>query len=70
MHLFSPTQAKFGVSMHWGVYSVPAFSIPYSGNALGEWYGNYIGEAAKDRTPAHNPVQAWAVIRELQGGSR
>jgi hypothetical protein len=52
-------QAKFGISMHWGVYSVPAFSIPYSSHALGEWYGNYIGEAAKDRSPAHNPVQSF-----------
>ena len=45
--------------MHWGVYSVPAFSVPYSGHALGEWYGNYIGETAKDRTPAHNSVQTF-----------
>ena len=52
-------EAKFGISMHWGVYSVPAFSIPYSGHALGEWYGNYIGENASDRSPAHNPVQSF-----------
>jgi alpha-L-fucosidase len=31
----------------------------YSSNALGEWYGNYIGENASDRTPAHNQIQTF-----------
>lgn len=53
--------AKFGVSLHWGLYSVPAFSVPDSGTALGEWYWNYIGNppAAKPGNPIqefHNRV--------------
>ena len=47
--------AKFGVSMHWGVYSVPAFSVPYSaGLALGEWYWHNIGFNSSDRRNGSN----------------
>lgn len=33
-------QAKFGIFIHWGVYSVPAFApvIPNSGESYAEWY--------------------------------
>ncbi|GAM17287.1 hypothetical protein SAMD00019534_004620, partial [Acytostelium subglobosum LB1] len=29
-------QSKFGIFVHWGIYSVPAFAVP--GVTLGEWY--------------------------------
>lgn len=33
---------KFAVSLHWGVYSVPAFSCSNS-QPMAEWYWNYMG---------------------------
>ncbi|GAA4301712.1 alpha-L-fucosidase [Compostibacter hankyongensis] len=35
-------KAKFGIFIHWGVYSVPAFApvIPNSGYSYAEWYWN------------------------------
>lgn len=35
-------EAKFGIFIHWGVYSVPAYApvIPNSGDSYAEWYWN------------------------------
>jgi alpha-L-fucosidase len=37
-------QAKFGIFIHWGVYSVPAFADPHArgGQAYAEWYWNHL----------------------------
>jgi alpha-L-fucosidase len=37
-------QAKFGIFIHWGVYSVPAFADPHAegGDAYAEWYWNHL----------------------------
>jgi len=37
-------EAKFGIFIHWGVYSVPAFADPQSkiGETYAEWYWNHI----------------------------
>jgi alpha-L-fucosidase len=39
-------EAKFGIFIHWGVYSVPAFAHPKSeiGESYGEWYWNHMQE--------------------------
>lgn len=36
--------AKFGIFIHWGVYSVPAFADPHSeiGDTYAEWYWNHM----------------------------
>ena len=36
--------AKFGIFIHWGVYSVPAFADPHSkvGDSYAEWYWNHM----------------------------
>ena len=36
--------AKFGIFIHWGVYSVPAFADPHSkvGESYAEWYWNHM----------------------------
>jgi alpha-L-fucosidase len=36
--------AKFGIFIHWGVYSVPAFADPHSeiGQTYAEWYWNHM----------------------------
>ena len=37
-------EAKFGIFIHWGVYSVPAYADPHSeiGDSYAEWYWNHI----------------------------
>jgi alpha-L-fucosidase len=37
-------EAKFGIFIHWGVYSVPAFADPHSkvGQSYAEWYWNHM----------------------------
>ena len=42
-------QAKFGIFIHWGIYSVPAFAprrfeVNDTGSAYGEWYGWFVRE--------------------------
>ena len=36
--------AKFGIFIHWGVYSVPAYADPHSeiGETYAEWYWNHM----------------------------
>jgi alpha-L-fucosidase len=37
-------EAKFGIFIHWGVYSVPAYADPHSeiGDSYAEWYWNHM----------------------------
>jgi alpha-L-fucosidase len=37
-------EAKFGIFIHWGVYSVPAYADPHSkvGESYAEWYWNHM----------------------------
>eukprot|EP00750_Incisomonas_marina_P001809 INCI11678.1.p1 GENE.INCI11678.1~~INCI11678.1.p1 ORF type:complete len:315 (+),score=36.61 INCI11678.1:110-1054(+) len=42
---------KFSVSLHWGVYSVPAFSDPLGPDAFAEWFWNYAGENGTTDSP-------------------
>src|ERR1700690_2103991 len=37
--------AKFGIFIHWGVYSVPAFGAP---KEYAEWYWNHIADRKPD----------------------
>ena len=39
------SDVKFSVSLHWGVYSVPAYSdpAPDSSQFAAEWFWNYAG---------------------------
>ncbi|MGE5124944.1 MAG: alpha-L-fucosidase [Betaproteobacteria bacterium] len=60
-------EAKFGIFIHWGVYSVPAYAPVIPGKlAYAEWYWNALtnGKAA-----GANPVQAgtWAFHRRVYG---
>ena len=50
------TDAKFGIFIHWGVYSVPSYAPVIPGKlAYAEWYWNAL-TAGKGKDP--NPVQA------------
>eukprot|EP00054_Salpingoeca_dolichothecata_P011863 m.65807 g.65807 ORF g.65807 m.65807 type:complete len:558 (-) comp19667_c0_seq1:1070-2743(-) len=49
--------AGFGISLHWGVYSVPAFNTPGGQEFAAEWYWNYLGQVPP--TSPSNPVQKY-----------
>src|SRR4051795_8749306 len=40
------TDAKFGIFIHWGVYSVPAFGRV---GTYAEWYWNYLSKGPTDK---------------------
>jgi len=60
--------AKFGIFIHWGLYSVPAYApvIPKN-TAYAEWYWNAMTQGKDD--PKANPIQTgtWAYHQELYG---
>jgi alpha-L-fucosidase len=49
-------QDKFGIFIHWGIYSVPAYApvIPNSGYSYAEWYWFRMNEKQKDFMAFHN----------------
>jgi alpha-L-fucosidase len=49
-------QDKFGIFIHWGVYSVPAYApvMPNSGYSYAEWYWYRLFEKQKDFITFHN----------------
>jgi alpha-L-fucosidase len=59
--------AKFGIFIHWGVYSVPSYAPVLPGKlAYAEWYWHAITEGRK---PAADPVDAgsWAYHQRMFG---
>jgi len=63
------TDAKFGIFIHWGVYSVPSFAPVLPNNlAYAEWYWHAITEGQK---PGANPVDAgsWAFHKRVYGAA-
>ena len=61
------TDAKFGIFIHWGVYSVPAYAPVIPGKlAYAEWYWHAITEGRK---PNSGPVDAgsWEMHKQLYG---
>ena len=61
------TEAKFGIFIHWGVYSVPAYAPVIPGKlAYAEWYWNAITEGKKSKD---NPVNAgsWEYHKRMYG---
>jgi len=55
------TDAKFGIFIHWGVYSVPAFALPgvRNQNPYAEWYWNSLTSGMKARTPTDPGAATW-----------
>lgn len=45
--------AKIGLSMHWGVYSVPAWAPRVEGISYAEWYGRRMKEAGNPTADYH-----------------
>jgi alpha-L-fucosidase len=62
------TDAKFGIFIHWGTYSVPAYAPVIPGKlAYAEWYWNALTNGRKPG--AHDPVQTgtWDYHRKVYG---
>lgn len=61
------TGAKFGIFIHWGVYSVPAYAPVIPGKlAYAEWYWNAM---TRGKEPGAGPVQAgtWDYHQRIYG---
>ncbi|MCS7024994.1 MAG: alpha-L-fucosidase [Bryobacteraceae bacterium] len=58
--------AKFGIFIHWGVYSVPSYAPPQAkgGDAYAEWYWNHLR-----RGPTHKgaPNLTWLFHKRVYG---
>jgi alpha-L-fucosidase len=62
------TDAKFGIFVHWGVYSVPAYAPVIPGKlAYAEWYWNAMTSGKDD--PQANPIETgtWAFHEKWYG---
>lgn len=61
------TDAKFGIFIHWGVYSVPSYAPIVPGRlAYSEWYWNAITEGRKGtKNPVHSG--SWEYHRRVYG---
>ena len=63
------TDAKFGIFIHWGVYSVPGYAPVIPGNlAYAEWYWHQMTEGRDN--PKANAVETgtWAYQQKMFGG--
>ena len=61
------SDAKFGIFIHWGVYSVPAYAPVIPGKlAYAEWYWNAMTQG---KDPKSNPIQSgtWAYHQQRYG---
>jgi alpha-L-fucosidase len=61
------TDAKFGIFIHWGVYSVPAYAPVIPGKlAYAEWYWNAL---TRGKGPEPSPIQSgtWAYHQRQYG---
>jgi alpha-L-fucosidase len=61
------TEAKFGIFIHWGVYSVPAYAPVIPGRlAYAEWYWNAMTAGQREKA---NPVQkgTWEYHKKMYG---
>jgi alpha-L-fucosidase len=63
------TDAKFGIFIHWGVYSVPAFAVPNAPhqNPYAEWYWHSLTEGKKATGPAGEDAMTWAFHKRVYG---
>ncbi len=63
------TDAKFGIFIHWGVYSVPAFAPVRSKNqtAYAEWYWNSLTNGMKAKHADEEGAATWAFHKKTYG---
>jgi len=63
------SSAKFGIFIHWGIYSVPSFaSVGVKGeNPYAEWYWNSLTLGKNAKTPASRGVPTWQFHQRVYG---
>ncbi|MGB7760314.1 MAG: alpha-L-fucosidase [Bryobacteraceae bacterium] len=61
--------AKFGIFIHWGVYSVPSFAPPRTKGETpyAEWYWHSLEEGRKAAAPGHDGYQTWQFHQRVYG---
>ena len=63
------TDAKFGIFIHWGVYSVPAYAAVNvkDENPYAEWYWNSLTEGMDSSGPTGHGAMTWAFHKRVYG---
>src|SRR3954464_2034217 len=63
------TDAKFGIFIHWGVYSVPAFAAVNvkDENPYAEWYWNSLTNGMHATGPVGNGALTWQFHKRVYG---
>jgi alpha-L-fucosidase len=62
------TDAKFGIFIHWGAYSVPAYAPVIQGKlAYAEWYWNAMTRGRDDPKASAIQTGTWAYHRKMYG---
>ncbi len=63
------TDAKFGIFIHWGVYSVPSFAaVNVKGeNPYAEWYWNSLTNGKRAKGPIGDGALTWAFHKRVYG---
>ncbi len=63
------TDAKFGIFIHWGVYSVPAFAPVHAKNQTpyAEWYWHSLTNGKKATQPGEDGVATWDFHKRTYG---
>jgi alpha-L-fucosidase len=63
------TDSKFGIFIHWGVYSVPSYAAVNvkDENPYAEWYWNSLTEGKKAKGPSGHGASTWAFHQRVYG---
>ncbi len=63
------TDAKFGIFIHWGVYSVPAYAPVNLKNQTmyAEWYWHSLTQGKKAKGPEEDGAATWAFHKRVYG---
>jgi alpha-L-fucosidase len=63
------TDAKFGIFIHWGVYSVPSYAAVNikDENPYAEWYWNSLTEGMKATGPTGHGASTWKFHQRVYG---
>lgn len=65
------TDAKFGIFIHWGLYSVPAFAaVNVKGeNPYAEWYWNSLTNGMDSKQATGNGAATWEFHKRVYGAN-
>ncbi|HZU26653.1 MAG TPA: alpha-L-fucosidase, partial [Bryobacteraceae bacterium] len=63
------TAAKFGIFIHWGLYSVPSFAAPHqkNQNPYAEWYWHSLTDGQHAQAPDGEGIATWQFHQRVYG---